>query len=101
MARIRSKQKGFFFFKIAFSSSSVIISAVFFFISSNIIGMFIGYSLELSSRRIFYMRKLLQLEQEKVKSANSNLEKRVIERTQQLTNANLQLKKEIAAKGKS
>lgn len=80
---------------------NIMVNNNYFFISANIIGMFIGYSLELSSRRDFYMRKLLELEQEKVKAANSTLEKRVIERTQQLTDANLKLKKEIVVRVKS
>ncbi len=80
---------------------TILVNNNFFFISSNIIGMFVGYSLELSSRKDFYMRKLLELEQEKVKSANSTLEKRVIERTRQVTNANLKLKKEIEVRIRS
>jgi len=80
---------------------TILVNNNFFFISANIIGMFIGYSLELSSRRDFYMGKLLEVEQEKVKAANSTLEKRVIERTQQLTNANQKLKKEIGVRIKS
>jgi len=80
---------------------TILINNNFFFISSNIIGMLIGYSLELSSRRDFYMRKLLELEQDKVKAVNSTLEKRVIERTRQLTNINLKLKKEIEVRIRS
>lgn len=57
--------------------------------------MFIGYFLELSARKDFYLRKLLQTEQEKVKAANNELELRVEERTEQLTDANRDLKKEI------
>jgi signal transduction histidine kinase/ActR/RegA family two-component response regulator len=80
---------------------TILINNNFFFISSNIIGMLIGYSLELSSRRDFYMRKLLELEQDKVKAVNSTLEKRVIERTRQLTNTNIKLKKEIQIRVRS
>jgi len=80
---------------------TILINNNYFFISSNIIGMLVGYSLELSSRRDFYMRKLLELEQDKVKAVNSTLEKRVRERTRQLTNANLKLKKEIEIRVKS
>ena len=72
----------------------------YFFISANVIGMFISYFLELSSRNDFYMRKLLQREQENVQTANNALEKRVIERTEQLTNANQSLKKEIETRKK-
>ncbi len=67
----------------------------YFFISANVIGMFISYFMEVSSRRDFYMRVLLENEQEKVKAANNALEKRVEDRTKQLTVANKDLKKEI------
>ncbi|MGB8490869.1 MAG: ATP-binding protein [Bacteroidales bacterium] len=80
---------------------NILINNNFFFISSNIIGMLIGYSQELSSRRDFYMRKLLELEQDKVKAVNSTLEKRVVERTRQLTDANVKLKKEIEVRVRS
>lgn len=80
---------------------TTLINNNFFFISSNIIGMLAGYTLELSARRDFYMRKLLELEQNKVKAVNSTLEKRVIERTRQLTNTNVKLKKEIEIRVRS
>jgi len=67
----------------------------FFFISANIIGMFICYLMELSARRDFVMRRLLEEEQDKVKAANEMLEHRVQERTAQLTRTNRALKKEI------
>jgi signal transduction histidine kinase/ActR/RegA family two-component response regulator len=73
----------------------ILINNNFFFISANIIGMFISYFLEHSVRRDFYMRILLQKEQEKVQSANNALEKRVQERTRQIAQANRDLKKEI------
>ena len=67
----------------------------YFFISSNLIGMFIAYFIELSARTEFYVRVLLEREKENVKIANNALEKRVLERTEQLYNANIDLKKEI------
>jgi len=73
----------------------ILINNNFFFISANVIGMFISYFMEQSVRRDFYMRILLEAEQEKVKAANNALEKRVQERTHQLTLANKDLKKEI------
>jgi signal transduction histidine kinase/ActR/RegA family two-component response regulator len=73
----------------------ILINNNFFFISANVIGMFISYFLELSSRNDFFMRKLLEEEQKKVQAANNALENRVKERTEQLTNANQNLKKEI------
>lgn len=78
----------------------ILINNNYFFISANVIGMFISYFLELSSRNDFYMRKLLQQEQENVQAANNALEKRVIERTSQLTDANKNLKKEIETRKK-
>jgi signal transduction histidine kinase/CheY-like chemotaxis protein len=73
----------------------ILINNNFFFISANVIGMFINYFMEHSARRDFYMRILLEKEQDKVKAANNALEKRVQERTRQLTLANKDLKKEI------
>lgn len=67
----------------------------FFFISANIIGMMICYYLDRTNRKDFYMRKLLQIEQEKVKAANEVLEQKVQERTRELSETNIELKKEI------
>lgn len=74
---------------------NTLINNNYFFISANVIGMFIAYFLELSARKEFYMRIQLEQEKENVKIANNALEKRVLERTEQLSNANLDLKKEI------
>ena len=78
----------------------ILINNNYFFISANVIGMFISYFLELSTRNDFYMRKLLQQEQENVQAANNALEKRVKERTAQLTDAYQNLKKEIETRKK-
>ncbi|NOY36656.1 MAG: response regulator [Chlorobi bacterium] len=67
----------------------------FFFISANIIGMMICYYLDRTNRKDFFMRKLLQIEQEKVKAANEVLEQKVEERTRELSETNVELKKEI------
>lgn len=72
----------------------------YFFISANLIGMFISYFLELSARNEFYMRILLEQEKENVKIANNALEKRVEERTSQLSEINLDLKREIEIRQK-
>lgn len=77
-----------------------IVSNNFFFIGANLIGMFISYFIELTSRTEFYSRMLLEHEKENVKMANNALEKRVLERTEQLYNANLDLKKEIEIRKK-
>ena len=79
---------------------TILVNNNYFFISANIIGMFISYFLELSTRKEFYMRILLEQEKENVKTANDALEKRVHERTQQLSNANQDLKKEIEIRQK-
>lgn len=78
----------------------ILINNNYFFISANLIGMFISYFLELSDRKEFYTRMLLEQEKENVKTANNALEKRVDERTIQLSNANLDLKKEIEIRQK-
>jgi signal transduction histidine kinase/ActR/RegA family two-component response regulator len=78
----------------------ILVNNNYFFISANIIGMFISYFLELSTRKEFYMRILLEQEKENVKTANDALEKRVDERTHQLSNANQDLKKEIEIRQK-
>jgi signal transduction histidine kinase/ActR/RegA family two-component response regulator len=78
----------------------ILVNNNYFFISANIIGMFISYFLELSARKEFYMRILLEQEKENVKTANNALEKRVEERTMQLSNANIDLKKEIEIRQK-
>jgi signal transduction histidine kinase/ActR/RegA family two-component response regulator len=78
----------------------VLVNNNYFFISANIIGMFISYFLELSTRKEFYMRILLEQEKENVKSANDALEKRVQDRTKQLLSTNMDLKKEIEIRQK-
>lgn len=79
---------------------AILVNNNYFFISANIIGMFISYFLELSARKEFFTRILLEQEKENVKTANDALEKRVQERTMQLSNANLDLKKEIEIRQK-
>jgi signal transduction histidine kinase/ActR/RegA family two-component response regulator len=78
----------------------ILVNNNYFFISANIIGMFISYFLELSTRKEFFMRILLEQEKENVKIANDALEKRVEDRTIQLSNANQDLKKEIEIRQK-
>ncbi len=67
----------------------------FFFISANVIGMVVCYSLDRTNRRDFFMRKLLEVERNKVKAVNEVLEEKVRERTRQLEETNKELKKEI------
>jgi hypothetical protein len=70
---------------------TILVNNNYFFISANLIGMLISYFLELSTRKEFYMRILLEQEKENVKTANDALEKRVQERTKQLSSANTDL----------
>jgi signal transduction histidine kinase/ActR/RegA family two-component response regulator len=79
---------------------TILVNNNYFFISANLIGMLISYFLELSTRKEFYMRILLEQEKENVKTANNALEKRVEERTKQLSNANIDLKREIEIRQK-
>ena len=75
--------------------SVYLINNNFFFVSANVIGMLICYYLDRTNRRDFFMRKLLEIERNKVKAANDVLEQKVQERTQQLLETNVELKKEI------
>ena len=77
-----------------------LVSNNYFFISANLIGMFTSYFMELSARKEFYTRMLLEREKENVKIANNELEIRVEERTRQLSNANIDLTKEIEIRQK-
>ncbi len=79
---------------------TILVNNNYFFISANLIGMLISYFLELSTRKEFYMRILLEQEKENVKIANNALEKRVQERTKQLSSANTDLKREIEIRKK-
>jgi signal transduction histidine kinase/ActR/RegA family two-component response regulator len=79
---------------------NILINNNYFFISANLTGMFISYFLELSARKEFYSRIQLEQEKENVKIANNALEKRVMERTEQLYNANIDLRKEIEIRKK-
>ena len=73
----------------------VFINNNFFFIAANIIGMLACYSIELYSRRVFYLNRQLTEEKEKVHHININLEKRIAERTSELQQANSQLENEV------
>jgi signal transduction histidine kinase/CheY-like chemotaxis protein len=109
---------GYFFIKLRFFAASVagwltllffdgataiagtvepltLVTVNFFYISANIIGMVAAYYIEFYARRDFYLNSQLSLEREKVIEANRTLEHKVIERTAQLTDRNIEL---IAAK---
>ncbi len=74
----------------------ILVNNNFFFISANIIGMMACYSIEYHARRDFYLVTLLAEEQDKVKTVNFELEKRVSQRTRQLQEANESLELEIS-----
>nr|WP_320117864.1 ATP-binding protein [uncultured Marinifilum sp.] len=65
-------------------TQSIIITNNFFFISSNLIGMFAAYYLELQTRRNFYLNQKLDEEKGFVEKLNVNLEKTVEMRTAEL-----------------
>ena len=63
----------------------VIISNNFFFISANLIGMFASYNIEFQKRNNFHLNQKLDDEKLIIEKLNKNLEKKVTERTQELT----------------
>ncbi|HNY49281.1 MAG TPA: HD-GYP domain-containing protein [Smithella sp.] len=67
----------------------------FFFISANIVGMMACYTIEFYARRDFFMKRQLEIEQEKVNKINSELEERVKERTEDYRKVNEALQNEI------
>ena len=78
--------------------SLILINNNFFLISANLIGMIACYLIEFHSRRDFFSRYLLKIEQNKVRQAKELLENRVRERTNQLQKTNRQLVEEIRAR---
>lgn len=73
----------------------VLISNNFFFISANLACMFSCYYIEYYCRRDFYLAYLLKNEQENITEANKTLEKIIQERTSELKETNINLRKEI------
>ncbi len=73
-------------------SSKNLVSNNFFIFSANIIAGFASLSIEKFSRKDFISQNLLKEEQEKVKIINRSLERRVLERTEELTKLNHDLK---------
>lgn len=81
--------------KVIDSPFSALMNNSFFFISSNLVGMFACYFIELYTRRDFYLALWLEKEQEKVTVVNRRLEKIVARRTAQLLDKNKELSEEI------
>jgi signal transduction histidine kinase/ActR/RegA family two-component response regulator len=76
---------------------TVLLNNNFFFISANIIGMLACYAIEYFARKDFFLARLLENEQQKVRAANRELERRVADRTAELMRANEELREEINA----
>jgi signal transduction histidine kinase len=74
----------------------ILISNNFFFIGANIIGMVACYAMEYHARHDFYLKDLLQTEQQNVQHARDILEDTVQKRTAQLQETNAILSREIA-----
>ena len=79
----------------------ILLNNNFFFISANIAGMFSCYCIEYYTRRDFFLAYLLEKEQQKIESANVELEKIVRERTSQLVDINKDLMLEIEERKKA
>lgn len=69
----------------------------FFCLSANVLGMLASYNLEYYARRDYFMSHLLEIERQKVESANQKLENKVQERTAMLARANEKLRQKINA----
>jgi signal transduction histidine kinase/ActR/RegA family two-component response regulator len=79
----------------------ILLNNNFFFISANLVGMFSCYSIEYYTRRDFFLAYLLEREQQKIESANVELERIVQERTSQLVEINKDLRLEIEERKKA
>lgn len=86
---------------IVHTSTPILINNNFFFIGANLIGMISSYVSEYYSRRDFYMSRLLEKEQDKVKMLNYDLEGKVERRTLEISKINEILQQEINAKNES
>jgi signal transduction histidine kinase/ActR/RegA family two-component response regulator len=69
----------------------------FFCMAAFSVGMLASYNLEFYARRDYFMSHLLELERQKVESANQQLEQTVEKRTAMLATANEELRLEIDA----
>ena len=69
----------------------------FFCLSAFAVGMLASYNLEFYARRDYFMSHLLEMERQKVESANQQLEETVEKRTAMLALANEELRHEIDA----
>jgi diguanylate cyclase (GGDEF)-like protein/PAS domain S-box-containing protein len=74
---------------------AVLLGNNFFFVSANVIGMLACYSIEFYARRDFFLTQQLDIEREKVKQINQELEERVEKRTADYQIINRALEQEI------
>ncbi|OYT12317.1 MAG: hypothetical protein B6I18_01000 [Bacteroidetes bacterium 4572_112] len=77
------------------NSVDVVLINNFFFIAANLIGMFASYHLEISDKQNFNLLRQLEQKNSEIRSINSNLEIKVKERTDSLSNKNIELRNEI------
>jgi signal transduction histidine kinase/ActR/RegA family two-component response regulator len=78
-------------------SREVVVINNFFCLAAFTVGMLASYNLEFYARRDFFMSHLLELERQKVESANQQLEQTVEKRTAMLATANEELRLEVEA----
>jgi two-component sensor histidine kinase len=83
------------------NSSETIMKSNYYFISANVLGMFSSYAIEFYARRDFFIALILQKKQEKLNEANTDLEKKIQESTEQLIASNRKLTKEIEERKKA
>jgi signal transduction histidine kinase/ActR/RegA family two-component response regulator len=74
-----------------------LVNNAFFLVTANIIGMLVCYALEYYARRDFFMAKLLEEQNKRVKATKQALEHKVQERTAMIARANEELRREIQA----
>ena len=77
------------------NSVDVVLINDFFFVVASLIGMFASYHLEISDKQNFNLLRQLEQKNSEIRSINSNLEIKVKERTDSLSNKNIELSNEI------
>jgi len=81
--------------------ADILLHNSFYICVANFLGMIICYHIEYTARRDFILVHLYQEEREKVAAVNQELEKRVKDRTLDLTESNTRLREEIKAHQKA
>ena len=80
---------------------NILLHNIMYICIANFLGMIICYFIEYTARRDYILVHLYKAEKEKVAAVNMELEKRVKERTLDLTETNYRLKEEIKAHQKA